>query len=107
MTIETNITNRRELANGLAQYMNTRAVYLGPPTFAYAVHAEREGKWREPAMKVWNHLAWQDWGGFEATWASDAQWGYSLGRTAKHATCQTCAKQRALCSATSDGWYAG
>jgi len=28
MTIETNITNRRELASALAQYMNTRAVYL-------------------------------------------------------------------------------
>ena len=37
MTIETNITNRRELANALAQYMNTRAVYLGPPTFAYQI----------------------------------------------------------------------
>ena len=34
MTIETNITNHRELASALAQYMNTRAVYLGPPTFA-------------------------------------------------------------------------
>ena len=37
MTIETNITNRRELAGALAQYMNTRAVYLGPPTFAYQI----------------------------------------------------------------------
>ena len=35
MTIETNITNRRELDNALAQYMNTRAVYLGPPKFAF------------------------------------------------------------------------
>ena len=46
MTIETNITNRRELANALAQYMNTRAVYLGPPTFAYqigGIHLSREG----------------------------------------------------------------
>ena len=46
MTIETNITNRRELANALAQYMNTRAVYLGPPTFAYQIgdiHLSREG----------------------------------------------------------------
>ena len=46
MTIETNITNRRELANALAQYMNTRAIYLGPPTFAYQIgdiHLSREG----------------------------------------------------------------
>ena len=46
MTIETNITNRRELANALAQYLNTRAVYLGPPTFAYQIgdiHLSREG----------------------------------------------------------------
>lgn len=46
MTIETSITNRRELANALAQYMNTRAVYLGPPTFAYQIgdiHLSREG----------------------------------------------------------------
>ena len=46
MTIETNITNRRELANALAQCMNTRAVYLGPPTFAYQIgdiHLSREG----------------------------------------------------------------
>ena len=46
MTIETNITNRRELARTLAQYMNTRAVYLGPPTFAYQIgdiHLSREG----------------------------------------------------------------
>ena len=46
MTIETNITNRRELASALAQYMNTRAVYLGPPTFAYQIgdiHMSREG----------------------------------------------------------------
>ncbi|MBQ4264102.1 MAG: hypothetical protein IJB85_01135 [Clostridia bacterium] len=46
MTIETNITNRRELAGALAQYMNTRAVYLGPPTFAYQIgdiHLSREG----------------------------------------------------------------
>ena len=46
MTIETNITNRRELVNALAQYMNTRAVYLGPPTFAYqigGIHLSREG----------------------------------------------------------------
>ena len=46
MTIETNITNRRELVNALAQYMNTRAVYLGPPTFAYQIgdiHLSREG----------------------------------------------------------------
>ena len=46
MTIETNITNRRELANALAQYTNTRAVYLGPPTFAYQIgdiHLSREG----------------------------------------------------------------
>ena len=46
MTIETNITNRRELASALAQYMNTRAVYLGPPTFAYQIgdiHLSREG----------------------------------------------------------------
>ncbi len=46
MTIETNITNRRELAGALAQYMNTHAVYLGPPTFAYQIgdiHLSREG----------------------------------------------------------------
>ena len=46
MTIETNITNRRELASALAQYKNTRAVYLGPPTFAYQIgdiHLSREG----------------------------------------------------------------
>ena len=46
MTIETNIRSRRELANALAQYMNTRAVYLGPPTFAYqigGIHLSREG----------------------------------------------------------------
>ena len=46
MTIETSITNRRELASALAQYMNTRAVYLGPPTFAYQIgdiHLSREG----------------------------------------------------------------
>ena len=46
MTIETNIINRRELAGALAQYMNTRAVYLGPPTFAYQIgdiHLSREG----------------------------------------------------------------
>ena len=46
MTIETNITNRRELASALAQYMDTRAVYLGPPTFAYQIgdiHLSREG----------------------------------------------------------------
>lgn len=46
MTIETNITNRRELVNALAQYMNTRAVYLGPSTFAYQIgdiHLSREG----------------------------------------------------------------
>jgi len=46
MTIETNITNRRELASTLAQYMNARAVYLGPPTFAYQIgdiHLSREG----------------------------------------------------------------
>lgn len=46
MTIETNIRSRRELAGALAQYMNTRAVYLGPPTFAYQIgdiHLSREG----------------------------------------------------------------
>ena len=46
MTIETNIINRRELAGALAQYINTRAVYLGPPTFAYQIgdiHLSREG----------------------------------------------------------------
>lgn len=46
MTIETSITNRRELASALAQYMNTRAVYLGLPTFAYQIgdiHLSREG----------------------------------------------------------------
>ena len=46
MTIETNITNRRELAGALAQYINTLSVYLGPPTFAYQigdVHLSREG----------------------------------------------------------------
>ena len=46
MTIETNIINRRELASALAEYMNTRAVYLGPPTFAYQIgdiHLSREG----------------------------------------------------------------
>ena len=46
MTIETNITNRRELASALAQYLNNRAVYLGPPTFAYQIgdiHLSREG----------------------------------------------------------------
>lgn len=46
MTIETNITNRRELASALAQYLNTCAVYLGPPTFAYQIgniHLSREG----------------------------------------------------------------
>ena len=46
MTIETNIRSRRELASALAQYMNTRAVYLGPPTFAYQIgdiHLSREG----------------------------------------------------------------
>ena len=46
MTIETNITNRREPASALAQYMNTRAVYLGSPTFAYQIgdiHLSREG----------------------------------------------------------------
>ena len=46
MTIETNITNRRELASVLAQYMNTRAVYLGLPTFAYQIgdiRLSREG----------------------------------------------------------------
>ena len=46
MTIETNITNRRELASALAEYLNTRAVYLGPPTFAYQIgdiHLSREG----------------------------------------------------------------
>ena len=45
MMIEMNITNRRELASALAQYMNTRAVYLGPPTFAYQIgdiHLSRE-----------------------------------------------------------------
>ena len=44
--IETNITNRKELASALAQYMNTRAIYLGPPTFAYQIgdiHLSREG----------------------------------------------------------------
>ena len=46
MTTQTNIANRRELAGALAQYMNTRAVYLGPPTFAYQIgdiHLSREG----------------------------------------------------------------
>ena len=46
MTIETNIRSRRELASALAQYMNTHAVYLGPPTFAYQIgdiHLSREG----------------------------------------------------------------
>ena len=46
MTIKTNITNRRELASALAQYLNTRTVYLGPPTFAYQIgdiHLSREG----------------------------------------------------------------
>lgn len=46
MTIETNITNRRELTSALAQYMNTRAVYLGPLTFAYQIgdiHLSRQG----------------------------------------------------------------
>ena len=46
MTIETSITNRRELASALAQYLNTRAIYLGPPTFAYQIgdiHLSREG----------------------------------------------------------------
>jgi len=46
MTIETNITNRRELASALAEYLNTRAVYLGPPTFAYQIgdiNLSREG----------------------------------------------------------------
>ena len=46
MTIETNITNRRELASALAEYLDTRAVYLGPPTFAYQIgdiHLSREG----------------------------------------------------------------
>ena len=46
MTIETNITNRRELASALAEYLNTRAAYLGPPTFAYQIgdiHLSREG----------------------------------------------------------------
>ena len=46
MTIKTNITNRRELASALAEYLNTRAVYLGPPTFAYQIgdiHLSREG----------------------------------------------------------------
>ena len=46
MMIETSITNRRELASALAQYMNTRAVYLGPPTFAYQIgdiHLSRVG----------------------------------------------------------------
>ena len=46
MTIETNITNRRELASALAEYLNTRTVYLGPPTFAYQIgdiHLSREG----------------------------------------------------------------
>jgi len=46
MTIETNITNRLELASALAEYLNTRAVYLGPPTFAYQIgdiHLSREG----------------------------------------------------------------
>ena len=46
MTIETSIRSRRELASALAQYMNTRAVYLGPPTFAYQIgdiHLSREG----------------------------------------------------------------
>ena len=46
MTIETNITNRRELASALAEYLNTHAVYLGPPTFAYQIgdiHLSREG----------------------------------------------------------------
>ena len=37
MTIETNIRSRRELASALAQYLNTCAVYLGPPTFAYKI----------------------------------------------------------------------
>jgi len=44
--IETNITNRRELASALAQYMNSRAIYLGPPTFAYQIgdiHLSRKG----------------------------------------------------------------
>ena len=46
-----------------------------------------EGKRREPAMKVWNHLVWQDLGEFGATLASDAQWGCSLGdrRSARRA----------------------
>ena len=46
MKIETNIRSRRELASALAQYLNTRAVYLGPPTFAYQIgdiHLSREG----------------------------------------------------------------
>ena len=46
MTIKTNITNRRELASALAEYLNTRAVYLDPPTFAYQIgdiHLSREG----------------------------------------------------------------
>ena len=46
MTIETNITNRRELASALAEYLDTRAVYLGPPTFTYQIgdiHLSREG----------------------------------------------------------------
>ena len=46
MTIETNIRSRRELASALAEYLNTRAVYLGPPTFAYQIgdiHLSREG----------------------------------------------------------------
>ena len=44
-----------------------------------------KGKWREPAMKVWNHLAWQDLGEFGATLACVALLGRFPATTTKRA----------------------
>ena len=37
MRIRTNITNRKQMADALAEHLGTEAVYMRPPTFAYKV----------------------------------------------------------------------
>ena len=37
MRIRTNITNRRQLAQALAEHLEAEMIYMGPPTFAYKV----------------------------------------------------------------------
>lgn len=47
MILETNTTERKQLAHALAVHLGTDAVYLGPPSFAYRVGTitiERDGK---------------------------------------------------------------